>query len=1817
MRWGPFKIVLKPSKPPGRQQRLKQQRLRLEELESRVVPSTNVTAYHQAIPDTSTSTIGAGVDANETVLTPANVTPATFGKLYSTPVDGQVYAQPLYMENVNVTSGTAPGLHNVVFVATQNDSLYAIDSTTGRILWQDALLTPEHGGTVTAVPSSAVGSSDIAPEIGITATPVIDPGTNTIFVEAKTQEVAVDGTHFEHHLYAIDIQSGRIVNDVLIADSVGDLAVSGPSVAGSGDGSVNGVLQFDSLRELDRPGLTLVDGSIFLSYASHGDNGPYHGWILGYSEATLAPTAVFNVDPNGDDGGIWQSGGSLAYETVAGNTYLYFESGNGTFDTSLIPSPFVPNLMIPQYGDYGDSFVKVELDGTTVSGSNLNAPNNMNGWGMHVVDYFTPTNEGNLDAGDTDLGSAGVLLLPASAGSAAHPNLLVGAGKEGRIYVIDRNAMGGYSGDLAGDGMSGTDNVVQESVAGLLNGALDTMTYYDGALYTVGSYGSLAQTFPFANGSLTTTASSVSPDSYPYPGSTATISTNPSDGNAIVWDISGPGSNELRAYSAGSGYASEIYTSDQAPNSRDSMGSAAKFAVPTVADGEVFVGTSNSLVAYGLIQTAVAPPQSPSNLTANSFSSSLVNLFWTRNDSAPNTASTYSIFESTDGTNFTFAGTASAGATSYPVGGLQPSTQYYFEITASNSIGASAVSNLATATTASQASGLNFANGFAGSGGQLSYNGSASIYGNTAELTYASAGLAGSVFSASPISVSAFSTQFSFQLTNAQADGFTFTIQGNGPTALGGFGGGLGYQGITNSLAIKFDVYSNQGEGNDSTGLYVNGASPTLPAIDLTSTGIELDSGDLMEVAMSYDGTKLTVALTDETTNKGTSQSYVVNIPQAIGSSTAYVGFTGGTGGLSAVQQILNWSYTPIASTVPAAPSSLTGTVVSGSEIDLSWTNNATNQSGFIIDRSLDGTSYSPLATVSGSTTSYHDTSLSPGETAYYEVQATNAAGSSGFSNVFQAMTAIPPAAPTNLLATSITSTEVDLTWTNVANNATGLKILEQLGNNTPRVIVSGLAPTTTGYDITGLTPGTGYFFEVDALNSSGPSGASTISVDTLPDQVAGLTAVPANGAVTLSWSADAGAKSFDIYRSSSPTQNSTPTFSGIAGTTFVDTTVAPGSTYYYVVTAVDPAAASAGQPPASATGESAPSSAASVTVPAVFPTINLAAGFGGATGLTFNGGAWINGNALQVTDANAGEAHSVFDTTPQQVSAFATQFTFQLSSAQADGFTFTIQGTGATALGAWGGGLGYQGIGNSLAVKFDLYDNQGEGSDSTGLYVNGAAPMSVGSQDMTGTVDLHSGDVMQATLSYDGSNLVETLRDTVSGAVFSHTYTNINVPQLVGSSTAYVGFTGGTGGLTAVQRILSWTYTPTTPAVQVAAPTGLRAASITSTEVDLSWTNVASNAASIRVLEQIGQGSPQVIASGLAPSTTGYSITNLTPGTAYTFEVDAVDSGGAFGSATLAADTLPAAVTGLTAAAGSGSVTLSWSADAGAKSFDIYRSSSPTQNSTPTFSGIAGTTFVDTTVAPGSTYYYVVTAVDPAAASAGQPPASATGESAPSSAASVTVPAVFPTINLAAGFGGATGLTFNGGAWINGNALQVTDANAGEAHSVFDTTPQQVSAFATQFTFQLSSAQADGFTFTIQGTGATALGAWGGGLGYQGIGNSLAVKFDLYDNQGEGSDSTGLYVNGAAPMSVGSQDMTGTVDLHSGDVMQATLSYDGSNLVETLRDTVSGAVFSHTYTNINVPQLVGSSTAYVGFTGGTGGLTAVQRILSWTYTSS
>jgi hypothetical protein len=566
-------------------------RPRVEELEGRLAPSADMLTYHNG-------NANHGKSQSETILTPSNVNAATFGKRFSTPVDGFVYAQPLYKTGVIISTGPSAGTtHDAVYVATEHDSVYVLDGTSGQVLWQTSFLNPSAG--VSSVPSADVHGV-VLPEIGITSTPVIDPSTNTLYVMAYTKEVVGTTNNYVYRLHALDIRSGQeqFGGPLLVADTAYDgtnfTFVSGPTVNGTGAGGSGGKVPFNAVRELQRPGLTLVNGQVYVAFGSHDDLGPTHGWLLGFSAGSgqLKLTAAFNTTPNGGLGSIWQSGGKVAADTSG---FLYLETGNGTFDTTLNSSHF------PSKGDYGDSFLKLAVDS-----SSSPSHQNINGWGLKVVDYFTPFNQQALAAADADLGSGAPLVFPGSVGNSIHPNLLIGGGKDGTLYVIDRNNMGKFD--------PARDHVVQE-VHGLFGqGVWGPPVYINNSVYIAGSNltNNTGKMFSISNAKLSSPTSQTT-DVFGFQGSVPTLSANVTS-NVILWTLD-RASGQLRAYD-GSNLGTELYTSAQAANKRDAIGIIVKFTTPTVANGFVYVGTTNALVAYGLLSPkragAAAPADEPS-----------------------------------------------------------------------------------------------------------------------------------------------------------------------------------------------------------------------------------------------------------------------------------------------------------------------------------------------------------------------------------------------------------------------------------------------------------------------------------------------------------------------------------------------------------------------------------------------------------------------------------------------------------------------------------------------------------------------------------------------------------------------------------------------------------------------------------------------------------------------------------------------------------------------------------------------------------------------------------------------------------------------------------------------------------------------------------------------------------------------------------------------------------------------------------------------------------------------------------------------------
>jgi hypothetical protein len=483
-----------------------------------------------------------GQNLNELALALGNVNQQQFGQLFSVALDGAAYAQPLYVSKVTI-GGTA---HNVVYVATEHDSVYAFDAdgSSTTPLWKVSFINPSAG--ITTVSTSDVSCTDgVVPEIGITGTPVIDPSSNTLFVVAATKE----SNGYFSRLHALDLASGK--------EKFGGPVVISASVTGSGDGSQGGVVSFDPLRNNQRSALLLVNGTVYIAYASHCDNTPYHGWVFGYNASNLARSSVFNTTPNGGLGGIWMSSAGPAADA---NGSIFLVVGNGSFDANTGGA------------DFSDSFLK--LSGT-----------------LSVLDYFTPYNQATLSANDWDVGSSGLVLLPDQSG--AHPHIMVGAGKEmpATLYVVDRDSLGHFQ--------SSDDSQIPQTIQGAFpNGLYSTGAYWNGQLYFAAN-NDVLKSYAISNGVISGAPVAQASEVLQYPGSTPVISANGAN-NGIVWILAPDASRPtavLRAYQANN-ISTKIYDSEAAGLS---IGSPVKFAVPTVANGKVYVGTQSQLVVFGLI----------------------------------------------------------------------------------------------------------------------------------------------------------------------------------------------------------------------------------------------------------------------------------------------------------------------------------------------------------------------------------------------------------------------------------------------------------------------------------------------------------------------------------------------------------------------------------------------------------------------------------------------------------------------------------------------------------------------------------------------------------------------------------------------------------------------------------------------------------------------------------------------------------------------------------------------------------------------------------------------------------------------------------------------------------------------------------------------------------------------------------------------------------------------------------------------------------------------------------------------------------------
>jgi uncharacterized protein (TIGR03437 family) len=444
----------------------------------------SVLTYHNDLART-------GQNLNETLLTQASVRSGQFGRLFSYPVDGQVYAQPLYLPGVVIPG---QGIHNVIFVATEHDSVYAFDADNylATPLWHVSFLNAAQG--VTTASASDLECASIVPELGITSTPVIDQASGTLYVVAMTEEPSSDG--YMHRLHALDVATG--------AEKPGSPVEIQASVPGQGDG--NTTVQFQPWLYKQRAGLLLLNGVVYTAWSSHCDTGNYHGWIIGYDASTLQQSAVYTDTPNWDAGAFWQGGAAPAADA---NGNIYVVSANGTFDANAGGS------------DLGESVIKLSTSK-----------------GLSAADYFTPYDADALSEKDMDLGSSGALLLPDAVGSPVHPHLLVSGSKSGTLYLLDRDNLGQFQ--------PGSNGQIVQSLDGAVGPIFGIPAYFNNTVYFSAAHDQV-KAFSVKNGLLSAIPTSASSSTFAVFGSVPSISANGA-ASGILWTID-PAA-QLHAYDA-------------------------------------------------------------------------------------------------------------------------------------------------------------------------------------------------------------------------------------------------------------------------------------------------------------------------------------------------------------------------------------------------------------------------------------------------------------------------------------------------------------------------------------------------------------------------------------------------------------------------------------------------------------------------------------------------------------------------------------------------------------------------------------------------------------------------------------------------------------------------------------------------------------------------------------------------------------------------------------------------------------------------------------------------------------------------------------------------------------------------------------------------------------------------------------------------------------------------------------------------------------------------------------------------------------------
>ncbi len=1165
-----------------------------------VQAQTDVLSYHG---NTLTS---IGVNAAEQQITPTSITASTFGKQFATDITdipdttgipastlpsginytaaaGQVYAEPLVKTGVNITTGMYRGTHDVVFVATSMNSLFAIDAVGGSVLWKDSfiynasgnpnLVNPNLAAGITACPGgygTEINSQDVSPWIGIIGTPVIDGVNGYIYVVAKTRESRGDQTH-PH--YVLTLHKVRLSDGFDISTVMADTTLqtsdttftfnSGPYIVGTGQAAITvsgqSRIYLNALRHMARPALALSNGRIYIGLGSHGDNQPYHGWVLTYTATgdTSAPVCngAWNPTPNASEGegGIWQGGGGLVIDASG---YIYFEIGNGAFD-GVITSGVVSGLDssgFPASGDYSDCFIKLALDPTTTQ---TNQGTNKNGWGLKIVDYFAPYNNHTLDSGDKDVGSGGPTLLPDSAGSTAHPHLMIGAGKEGKFYLIDRDNMGKFG---------TTDNIVQ-TFAMANSGSFCVSAYFNGRLYTTAGYGGNTASWPLTNAAITTTAGQTSPDTIVFPGCSPYISANGTT-NGVVWVVD-KGTGQLRAYDA-TNLATELWTSNLNAT-RDALGSAVKFSVPTPVNGHVYVGTADHLVVYGPPVPPTAPPAAPTALGASATGPSTIALTWTDNSDNENG---FRVERSSDNVNFAEVATVGVNQTTYGDSGLSSQATYYYRVRAANlynTVSYSAYTNVASATTPGTGSQLpiylyHFDEG-TGTGAVDSVSGNNGVLSGVPAPAWVAPGRVGN-------SCLSFSGSGTYDQVGTSA-AFNFGFDTVGSTGTGwNFAGTSGYN-ASNGSPNGVSFYS----------LSQTAAVAATGTVALGSTPLGVGTYDLKFVASQISGTPADIRITvtdslgkavfstatrdyvlSTTLKTWTQDDFPFSVTDVPANDYLIVKFSsdaanGGTFGwdtitgtftptfLSSVRvatdlsptlgtssSLLFWiNTTQVGNDTHYKAPAVTGVEQATAANDINW--GYLDSKGHICMAVGDSTLASATVINDGK---WHHIGLSrdasAGTVKIYVDGAVNAtatlptgnktssfrligalsdvlsdgitfAGGNYFNGQLDdvriynlvvdpavvSSLALPPAAPTQLTVTPASGTELDLAWTDNATNETGYEVWRSVSGGV-WVRTAQLAANTVSYMDVGLSQGTSYSYYVRAVDSAGSADSNTVN---------------------------------------------------------------------------------------------------------------------------------------------------------------------------------------------------------------------------------------------------------------------------------------------------------------------------------------------------------------------------------------------------------------------------------------------------------------------------------------------------------------------------------------------------------------------------------------------------------------------------------------------------------------------------------------------------------------------------------------------------